>query len=126
MGIATYGGRVPVATDQALAELCTAIHRAQELLTHVLERSAVLQEARASGRPYAEIVTETQRPLVVEMLTDVLEELSAAGSTFRRAEARALHADGLSQEAIASLFGVTRQRVSALLKRAAHDERPRR
>ena len=115
---------MPAATDQALTELCAAIARAQQLLADVLDRAAVLQEARASGRPYVEIVTEEQRPLVVELLTDVLEELSSAGATFRRAEARALHSDGLSQEAIASLFGVTRQRVSALLHRAEHDERP--
>lgn len=115
---------MPTATDEALTELCAAIHRAQDLLVQVLERSAVLQEARAGGRPYVEIVTEEQRPLVVEMLTDVLDELSAAGAAFRRAEARALHNDGLSQEAIAKLFGVTRQRVSALLARAADAERP--
>ncbi len=52
------------------------------------------------------------------MLSDVQEGLADAGSRWRRAEARALHREGLSMEKIAVLFGVTRQRVSALLSKA--------
>jgi DNA-binding transcriptional regulator LsrR (DeoR family) len=36
----------------------------------------------------------------------------------RRAEARALYAEGLTMDQIAERFGVTRQRVSALLRKA--------
>lgn len=103
-------------TDRALAELGDAVRRAQQILDDVLARAEVLRDGRSAGTTYAEIVATEQRPLVVELLTDVLDELAAAGSAFRRAEARALHQDGLSHEAIAALFGVTRQRVSALLK----------
>ena len=109
---------MPQRTDQALDDLCGAVTRAQALLDGVLRRADVLKAARAEGRPYAEIVRNEDRPLVVEMLTHVLDEVAAAGAAFRRAEARALHADGLSQEAIAELFGVTRQRVSVLLREA--------
>ena len=101
--------------DAALAELQVAVERAQQLLEAVQKRTAVLQAARAQGKDYSEIATEEHRPLVVELLSDVLEELAAAGSKFRRAEARVLHAGGMSQEAIGALFGVTRQRVAALL-----------
>ena len=45
-----------------------------------------------------------------------LEDLATAGAAFRRAEARVLHEQALSMEAIGALFGVTRQRVSVLLK----------
>lgn len=109
---------MPQLTDKALEDLCQAVVRAQDLLTAVQVRADVLHEARAQGRSYSEVVGQEQRPLIVELLSQVLEELSAAGATFRRAEARALHADGLSHEAIAEVFGVTRQRVSALLKEA--------
>jgi predicted transcriptional regulator len=34
----------------------------------------------------------------------------------RRTEARTLHREGLTMDQIAQLFGVTRQRVSALLR----------
>ena len=115
MAIADYGAGVSKQTDVALGELSLAVERAQELLQAVQRRTAALQAARAEGRPYSELVTAEHRPLVVEMLSDVLEELAAAGSRFRRAEARVLHTGGMSQEAIGALFGVTRQRVAALL-----------
>ncbi len=106
---------MPQETDHALRELRAAIGRAQRLLADVEQRIDALQVARADGKRYEEIVPVEDRPLVVELLSDVLEELAAAGSSFRRSEARVLHASGMSQEAIGALFGVTRQRVAALL-----------
>ena len=106
---------MPQQTDAALAALCTAVEHAQEQLARVSDRTALLREARAQGREYVDIVVEEEGPLVVEMISRVLDELSAAGAAFRRAEARVLHSGGMSQEAIAQLFGVTRQRVGALL-----------
>ena len=110
---------MPQQTDHALDALCVAVEHARERLEQVLRRAEVLRAGRAEGRAYAELVVEEDRPLVVELLTEVLDELSAAGASFRRSEARALHNDGLSQEAIAQLFGVTRQRVGVLLQAAA-------
>ena len=118
MGIAGYLPRMPEQTDRALEELCVAVEHTRERLEAVLARAAVLREGRARGLPYSELVKEEQRPLVVEVLTEVLDELAAAGAVFRRAEARALHEQGLSHEKIAALFGVTRQRVGVLLQRA--------
>ena len=115
---------MPHDTDRALDHLVDAVRTAQGLLDDVLQRAEALRAGRSEGRRYVEIVSAEQRPLVVELLTDVLDELATAGAAFRRSEARVLHDDGLSQEAIAALFGVTRQRVGALLsestaKRAA-------
>ena len=107
---------MPEQTDRALDALGLAVERAQEQLDRVRERTVYLRQERAKGRPYAELVAEEDRPLVVELLAQVLEELSLAGAAFRRAEARVLHNGGMSQEAIARLFGVTRQRVGALLQ----------
>lgn len=44
------------------------------------------------------------------------ERLAAAAARLRRTQARALRDDGLTTDRIAELFGVSRQRVSALLK----------
>lgn len=107
---------MPEDTDRALEGLRVAVQTAQAELEQVLARADVLAEHRRAGRDYAEIVGQEERPLLVERLTSVLDELSVAGAAFRRAEARALHRQGLSQEAIAALFGVTRQRVSVLLQ----------
>lgn len=110
--------------DRALDELCVAVEDARRLLDAVLVRAEVLREERSKGRAYHDIVAESRHPLVVEMLTEVLDELAVAGSAFRRAEARALQAGGLNQEAIAALFGVTRQRVSVLLREPQRAARP--
>ena len=107
---------MPQDADRALASLADAVDSAAAHLEELRSRIRTLQAERAAGHDYAQIVTAEARPLVVERLTEVLEELAVAGAAFRRAEARVLHADGLSQEAIGALFGVTRQRVSALLK----------
>jgi predicted transcriptional regulator len=55
----------------------------------------------------------------VERVTTVLAALSGAGSTWRRAQARALQQERVSINRIAALFGVTRQRISALLREDA-------
>lgn len=112
---------MPQQTDQALEALCVAVDHAQERLEAVRTRAAYLKAERGKGRPYADIVADEDRPLVVELLTAVLEELSTAGASFRRAEARVLHQDGMSQESIARLFGVTRQRVGVLLQSSQRD-----
>ena len=118
MGIADYVVVMPEETDRALEALGDAVVHTQEQLERVLARVHALKEGRAQGRSYSDLVSGEQRPLLVERLTEVLDELSAAGAAFRRAEARVLHDHGLSQETIAELFGVTRQRVSVLLQPA--------
>jgi DNA-directed RNA polymerase sigma subunit (sigma70/sigma32) len=80
-----------------------------------MARATQMRAEREAGRSYREIET-VGRPLLVEMARDNLAALVEAGGRLRRAEARALHAEGLTMEQIAELFGVSRQRVSALLK----------
>ena len=73
---------------------------------------------RREGRDYQEILDAEERPLVVEQITENLDRLSEHGARLRRAEAAELYASGLTMEQIAELFGVTRQRVSAVLSAA--------
>lgn len=79
-------------------------------------RIAELQQACASGRPISDIVSHEKAPLIVELLTESTENLHTFGSQVRRSEARLLHIEGMPMERIARLFGVTRQRVSTLLR----------
>jgi hypothetical protein len=102
----------------ALDELCVAIDENLADAQRIRERAAVIRAERKKGRGYAEIVPEGEHPLIPELVSSKLERLFEAGSKLRRAEAKALHDEGLSMDAIAELFGVTRQRVSALLKHA--------
>lgn len=86
--------------------------RALRMRTRIKE----LQKACATGRPISDIIPEESAPLIVELLTQNTETLHTYGSQVRRAEARVLHAEGMPMEQIARLFGVTRQRVSTLLR----------
>lgn len=79
-------------------------------------RIAHIREQRDAGRPYADIVSGEERPLIVEMLTQSVRDLDGAGVQVRRHEARALRREGMTMDEIADLFGVSRQRVSALLR----------
>ena len=79
-------------------------------------RIAHIREQRSAGRPYSEIVAAEQRPLIVEMLTQSIRELEAVGVHVRRHEARSLRREGMTMDAIAELFGVSRQRVATLLR----------
>lgn len=103
----------------ALAELDEALDLNLERATEMKARIAEVREALAAGRPLREVVPEEEGPVLVRLLSLSAENLSAYGSRVRRSEARTLYEEGLTMEQIARLFGVTRQRVSALLRDAA-------
>ena len=92
--------------DSCIAQLQHARQRAERLLEHRL----------ADRRPWLEIVTEESRPLVVESISAVMASLATVGHAWRREQALALHQEDVSINRIAALFGVTRQRISALLR----------
>ena len=102
----------------ALDELVETLQANGERIHVALERAEAIRAARREGRGYTEIVTDEARPLIVDVLNQNLDQLVTSGARFRRAEAKALHDEGLTMERIAEIFGVTRQRVSALLKSA--------
>jgi DNA-directed RNA polymerase sigma subunit (sigma70/sigma32) len=77
---------------------------------------ARIAEQRTAGRSYSEIVGAEPRPRVVELLTESAGALDAAGADVRRTEARILYEEGMTMDRIAELFGVTRQRISVLLR----------
>lgn len=83
-----------------------------------IRRAAAIRKMREKGLPYREIVAVEGKPLLVEITRENLAALAEHGSAVRRAKAKALHAEGMTMDEIAEVFGVTRQRVSALLKEA--------
>ena len=114
----------PTAADaatKALEELVGAIDDCVRQLESARVRAEQLLASRADGVPWLEIVSKESRPLVVESVSAVLAALARAGSAFRREQAHALQAEQVSINRIAALFGVTRQRISALLREHAED-----
>ena len=100
----------------ALTDLERSLRANEERAHAMTARIAHIREQRLAGRPYSEIVSAEQRPLIVELLTQSVRDLEGAGVQVRRHEARSLRREGLTMDAIADLFGVSRQRVSVLLR----------
>jgi hypothetical protein len=109
---------------EALDDLVRAAAENAQWAKTVERRARVLRRERERGRPYREIVEAEEGPLLVSETTAAIRRLADAGSRFRRAEARALHAEGLSMERIAKHFGVTRQRISEILRASDGDTTP--
>jgi hypothetical protein len=100
----------------ALDDLDGALDRMEDMVRAMKERITEIRAVRAEGRPLREVVPYERTPLIVQLLTESTNLLHSYGNRVRRTEARALHHEGMTMDEIAKLFGVTRQRVSALLR----------
>ena len=104
--------------DEALRDLESALDANARRTAQIKRRIAEIRRERSAGRSYREIVEATTGNLSVQLITEATQALAEIGARFRRAEALALHGEGMTMEEIAKKFGVTRQRVSALLRDA--------
>ena len=102
-------------TRAALAGLIRALEATADDAARLADRARGLQAQFTRGRRLADLVPTEPRPLVVAQVSEVLERLAEAGAALRRTEARQLVAEGMTQAQVAELFGVSRQRVAALL-----------
>jgi hypothetical protein len=100
------------ALERLVAELDTSIAELERVRTRALS----LLDQRRAGRTWLEIVSDEHRPLVVESISAVVGSLARAGHEWRREQASALRGERVSVNRIAAMFGVTRQRISALLR----------
>ncbi len=104
---------VLLALEGLVAALKSNIEASQAAIT----RASRIRDLRTRDLAYRDIADETGKPLVVELITENIERLRTSGAALRRAQARALHEEGLTMDQIAELFGVTRQRISAILQK---------
>lgn len=101
---------------EALEDLAETLDEGAQDLGRMSDRAHRLVEAhRAGGGRWSRTVAGERRPLLVEELGKLLTRLDGSAGRFRRLEALALRGEGLTQERIAQLFGVSRQRVAVLL-----------
>ena len=107
---------------RALGTLLEEIDVCTAQLERARERAEELLRQRRAGSSWESIVTEEDRPLIVEHISNVLNALNTAGADWRREQAAALHAEHVSINRIAAMFGVTRQRISALLRESGTDQ----
>jgi hypothetical protein len=104
------------AAGEALEQLTTQLGLVAAELDRARKRALELKAQRGQGLSWYEIVAAEDRPLIVEQVSHAMSALAGAGSQWRRTQAQALHDEDVSINRIAELYGVTRQRVSALLR----------
>jgi hypothetical protein len=104
------------AAGRALEQLTTQLGLVAAELDRARQRALELKDQRRQGMSWYEIVAAEDRPLIVEQVSNAMSALAGAGSQWRRTQAQALHDEDVSINRIAELYGVTRQRVSALLR----------
>jgi len=108
--------------DRSLGDLEQALDANARRMAQIKRRIAEIRRQRSAGRSYREIVESTQGDLSVQLITEATQLLDEVGARVRRTEALALYRDGMTMEEIAEKFGVTRQRISALLRDAGGGE----
>ncbi len=101
---------------EALRRLDATLDENTARAARMKRRIAMLQQACETDQPLREFAINERTPLLVHLLTQSAEALDRVGSHVRRTEARMLHREGMTMEQIARLFGVSRQRVSVLLR----------
>ena len=106
---------LPPSAEEALTSLLQGLREAAEALHSAAERAERLLGRQRTAASWGEVMRLEPRPLVVEEVLSTLEALTLATGRWRRANAQALHAEDWTMEQIAELYGVSRQRVSALL-----------
>ena len=112
-GVAEGSDEVLAALDGLSQAVKANVQDERLLLRHIDQ----LRAGRAQGRSWRDLLTQQKSPGVLGLAGQVLQRLTGAAGTVRRALAHALRAEGMMIPAIAGLFGVSHQRISALLRR---------
>lgn len=105
-------GDLEAALDALIASVDENIVRNQT----IKRQAELLQSALARGDAMMEVIEGEERPLTIELVSANIAALQRSGVELRRAEARIMYAYGHTLQEVADHFGVSRQRVSALLR----------
>jgi len=101
---------------RALDELQLAVQDNEKRNRAMLVRIEFVRAELEAGERLADVVGVQSGEGLVELIAANVEALHTTGAMFRVVHARLLRAEGLTIAAIAERYGLTRQRVSALLK----------
>ena len=118
----------PSATDQSMEGVLDEVAEAAE--ETALDQQRVARRARSMSRQcrlgwsWSQILQRERQPGILVLMARSARRLHEVNGRFRPALVGALVDEGLSIRRIAKMFGVTHQRISAMLKRAAPEPTP--
>ena len=101
---------------EALEELLVVLRDSTKRNQLAVRQAEAIRKLHRGGRTYREIFVRDERSLIRQVTRDNVDQLMQASANLRRAEVKALHDEGLTMDKIADLFGLTRQRISGLLR----------
>lgn len=103
--------------DEALGNLAESAEEAADEQRLVAKKARSMRRQRRLGRTWGSILDHSGDPSIFALLATSLRRLSSASKTFRSTVAVTLAGEGAPLRQIAARFGVSHQRVSAILKR---------
>lgn len=101
----------------ALDEVAEAAEETALDQQRLARRARSMSRHRRLGWSWSLILQRERQPGLVVLLTRSARRLHDVGGRFRRALGQALVHEGLSIRQVAKMFGVTHQRISAMLNR---------
>jgi hypothetical protein len=104
-----------------VAEVADETARDQQCLAR---RARSMSQQRRSGSSWLEILQRERKPGLLVLMTRSARRLNEVSGRFRPVLGQALVDEGLSTRQVARMFGVTRQRISAMLSRAGSAPKP--
>src|SRR5437763_16768891 len=99
----------------ALRALVKVLEANEERNRYVRTRADQIESLVAQGYTWEQVLSTEERPLIIDVLTQSMTLLNEVGGRFRREEARCLLAEGIKEQHIADLLGVTVDHVRAML-----------
>ena len=105
-----------------LAELAVVSGELHRQLSQFSQWALAVNQ-QVPGVTYAQAMPLDKRVAMTEQISEAIKVLSRDGNRFRRLEARALYQEGLTMVQLAAIFGVSRQRVSTLLREAGQPDK---
>ena len=106
----------PDSASEALRALVKVLEANDERADVVWERARQIESLREQGYTWSQVLSTEERPLIIDLLGQSMALLNEVGGRFRREEARCLLAEGIKEDEIANLLGVTVDHVNAMLE----------
>ena len=100
----------------ALRALVQVLDANEERTRYVRSRAEQIESLLQQGYTWQQILSTEERPLIIDVLGQSMALLNEVGGRFRREEARCMLAEGVKDEEIADLLGVTLDHVHVMLE----------